>query len=56
MHRFNEAQLAFFRRVGDAQKPWMSTKHDGHEAAEALSEALVKGRIDPEDGHVVVLA
>lgn len=54
--RFNEAQLAFIRRVGDAGKPWMGVKaHTGFAAAQDLVAALVEGRIDPKDGHVVRL-
>lgn len=54
--KFNEAQLAFIRRVSDAQKPWMNVKeHAGLGAAQDLVSALVGGRIDPKDGHVVVL-
>jgi hypothetical protein len=54
--RFNEAQLAFIRRVSDADAPWIEVKeHAGFEAAQRLIESLVAGRIDPRDGHVVVL-
>jgi hypothetical protein len=55
--KFNEAQLAFIRRVSDAQQPWMGVKeHAGLAAAQELVDALVGNRIDPKDGHVVVLA
>lgn len=54
--KFNEAQLAFIRRVSDAEKPWMSVKeHNGFGAAQDLIDALVAGRIDPKEGHVAVL-
>ena len=54
--KFNEAQLAFIRRVSDLDKPWMEVKeHAGYVAAQGLIEALVAGRIDPKDGHVVTL-
>jgi hypothetical protein len=54
--KFNEAQLAFIRRVSDADKPWMQVKeHAGFGAAQELIAALVAGRIDPKEGHVVVL-
>jgi hypothetical protein len=54
--KFNEAQLAFIRRVSDAQKPWMQVKpHAGFQAAQELIDALVKGKVDPRDGHVVVV-
>jgi hypothetical protein len=54
--RFNDAQLAFIRRVSDPERPWMSvTEHSGFLAAGELIAALVAGRIDPKAGHVVVL-
>tara|TARA_Y100001949_G_scaffold121613_1_gene103445 strand:+ start:18845 stop:19981 length:1137 start_codon:yes stop_codon:yes gene_type:complete len=54
--RFNEAQLAFIARVSDAQQPWMQVnEHAGLEAAQTLAEALIKGDINPLEGHAVVL-
>jgi hypothetical protein len=54
--RFNAAQLAFIRRVSDAQKPWMVVREqDGAVSAQALIADLHAGRIDPASGHVVVL-
>ena len=54
--RFNEAQLAFIRRVGDRERPWMSVRtHRGWPAAQELIAALVAGRVDPKDGHVIAL-
>jgi hypothetical protein len=54
--RFNEAQVAFFDRVSDTERPWMRVQsHRGFEAARELVTALVAGRIDPKDGHVIVL-
>ncbi|MGY4831364.1 DUF2855 family protein [Sphaerotilaceae bacterium SBD11-9] len=54
--RFNEAQLAFIRRVSDAAKPWMQVReHSGFGDAQSLIDALVAGRIDPKEGHVAVL-
>lgn len=54
--RFNESQLAFIRRVSDPARPWMNVKeHAGFAAGQDLIDALVGGRIDPKDGHVVVL-
>jgi len=54
--KFNEAQLAFIRRVSDAEKPWMQVKeHAGFGVAQELIDALVAGCIDPKEGHVVVL-
>ena len=54
--KFNEAQLAFIRRVSDARKPWMRlSEHAGFQAAQGLIADLHAGRIDPSTGHVVVL-
>lgn len=54
--RFNESQLAFIRRVSDAARPWMKVQeHAGFAAAQKLVDNLVNGRIDPQQGHVVVL-
>lgn len=54
--RFNEAQLAFIRRVSDPERPWMQVqRHQGLAAGQQLIEALVAGRIDPKDGHVLVV-
>ena len=54
--RFNEAQLNFIRRVSDAGDPWMRlVEHHGFAAAAQLSDAMHGGRIDPAQGHVVVL-
>ena len=54
--KLTSAQLAFIRRVRDPQAPWMHvTEHAGFPAAQTLVTALVEGRIDPKDGHVVVL-
>jgi len=53
---FNEAQLAFIAQVSDAQQPWMQVnEHAGLEAAQALAESLIKGDINPLEGHAVVL-
>ena len=54
--KFNEAQLAFIARVSNPERPWMRVKeHAGLAAAQTLVSSLVSGRIDPKDGHVVVL-
>ncbi|MBB2494798.1 DUF2855 family protein [Aquipseudomonas ullengensis] len=54
--KFNAAQLAFIKRVGDAQQPWMQVnEHVGLEAAQRLVESLIAGDIDPKAGHAVVL-
>jgi hypothetical protein len=55
--KFNEAQLAFIRRVSDAAKPWMQVeRHAGYPAAQDLISALVAGRVDPKKGLIVALA
>lgn len=54
--RFNEAQLAFIRRVSDASAPWLDVaKHQGFEAAQKLVAQLCEGRVDPREGHIVSL-
>lgn len=54
--RFNDAQLAFIRRVSDAGRPWVRLReHHGFDAAQALIDDMHGGRIDPQQGHVVVL-
>lgn len=54
--RFNEAQLAFIRRVSDAKAPWMVLReHRGFEAAQGLIADLHAGRVEPVEGHVLVL-
>ena len=55
--RFNVAQLAFIRQVADGEGAWMKVRHHaGLPAAQDLVDALVNGRVDPTDGHVVLLA
>ncbi len=54
--RFNAAQLAFIQRVSDAKNPWMQVvPHSGFADARHLIDALVSGRVDPKQGHVVAL-
>lgn len=54
--RFNEAQLAFIQRAGDAQSPWLRVQaHRGLAAAQPLIRDLCAGRVDAAQGHVVVL-
>jgi len=54
--RFGDAQRAFYRRVADAQRPWMQVvEHRGLSAASALIADPVAGKIDPREGHIVVL-
>jgi hypothetical protein len=54
--RFNEAQLAFIRRVQAPPVPWVRVQHhEGLHAAQPLIERLHAGRVDPREGHVVEL-
>lgn len=54
--RFNEAQLKFIERVRNPSAPWLRLRnHAGLQSAPALVETLVNGRIDPSDGHVLIL-
>jgi hypothetical protein len=54
--RFGEAQRAFLTRVADPQKPWMTlVEHRGFEAAATLLAHMTTGRVNPVEGHVVVL-
>jgi hypothetical protein len=54
--RFNDALLAFIRRVSDVSDPGMQVReHRGFEAAQILIDDLHGGRMDPQQGHVVVL-
>lgn len=55
--KFNTAQRAFIDRVGDAQAPWMLIRqHAGLTDAQTLIADLCAGRLDPQQGHVVVMA
>lgn len=55
--KFNAAQLAFIDRISDPARPWMQVQeHRGLEAAQQLIGELHAGRIDPRDGHVVVMS
>ncbi|WP_010466654.1 DUF2855 family protein [Acidovorax radicis] len=54
--KFNAAQRAFIDRVSHASPPWMRVReHQGLAAAQALIADIHAGRIDPQEGHVVVL-
>ncbi|MFA5676965.1 MAG: DUF2855 family protein [Pseudomonas sp.] len=54
--RFNEAQLSFIDRVRNPASPWLQLQsHQGLESGSALVETLVNGRINPSDGHVLIL-
>lgn len=54
--RFNEAQLAFIDRVGQPDSPWIRVEaHQGLASAQPLIRSLVEGRVDPAEGHVIVI-
>ncbi|MET0339964.1 MAG: DUF2855 family protein [Polyangiales bacterium] len=54
--RFGDAQRAFYARTADAERPWMKViEHQGVDGAATLIRDLVQGRVDPVDGHVVVI-
>ncbi|MFW5824213.1 MAG: DUF2855 family protein [Marinobacter sp.] len=54
--RFNEAQLAFIDRVRRPDAPWILVQeHEGLASAQDLIRSLVDGRVDPAEGHVVVV-
>ncbi|GGI89288.1 DUF2855 family protein [Halopseudomonas pertucinogena] len=54
--RFNVAQLSFIDRVRNPASPWLQLQsHQGLESGPALVETLVNGRINPSDGHVLIL-
>lgn len=54
--RFNDAQLAFIRHISDVRQPWIRIAlHDGYEQAQTLIAETCAGKIDPLQGHVVVL-
>jgi hypothetical protein len=54
--RFNEAQLAFIRRVQEGPQPWLEVEERaGLAAAQPLFADLCAGGVDPRTGHVVVV-
>ena len=54
--RFNVAQLSFIERVRNPSSPWLELQqHQGLNSAPALVDTLVNGRINPSDGHVLIL-
>ncbi len=54
--RLNEAELLFIASIQAANPPWMeSREHHGFAAAQALIRDLCRGKVDPKDGHAVVL-
>ena len=53
--RFTAAQQAFYARVSDLHDPWLSVReHHGLATTPALVDALYHGRLDPQEGQVVV--
>ncbi len=55
--RYNAAQQAFIERISRVDSEWMNVvEHAGFDAAAELIERMHGGRIDPREGHVVVLA
>lgn len=54
--RFGAAQRAFITRVSDPEQPWMKlVEHRGLEAASRLIADFAAGRVNPLDGHVVII-
>jgi len=54
--RFGAAPREFVERVADPKAPWMKlVEHRGFDAAAVLVTDLSAGRINPLDGHVVLL-
>ncbi|MEY4579017.1 MAG: hypothetical protein RL701_3720 [Pseudomonadota bacterium] len=54
--RFGDAQRAFIARVADPEQPWIKlVEHRGFDAAAALITDLTSGRVNPLDGHVVLV-
>lgn len=54
--RYNAAQAAFIDAIGVPGREWMKVvEHAGFDAAAALIDSMHGGRIDPREGHVVLL-
>jgi hypothetical protein len=54
--RFGEAQREFVARVASPDKPWMKlVEHKGFESAAKLIADMTEGKVNPLEGHVVVL-
>jgi hypothetical protein len=54
--RFGEAQREFVARVAQPEQPWMKlVEHRGYESAAKLIADMALGRVNPLEGHVVVL-
>jgi Protein of unknown function (DUF2855) len=54
--RFNDAQLKFIDHLSQADPSWVNViKHHGLSAAPEVIQKLAEGRIDPRQGHVVLL-
>lgn len=54
--RYNAAQQAFIDRISRPGAQWMKVvAHNGFDAASSLIEQMHAGRVDPREGHVVIL-
>jgi hypothetical protein len=54
--RVNDAELSFIASIKRANPSWMEiNEHHGFVAAQALIRDLCNGKVDPKDGHAVVL-
>ena len=54
--RIGTAWTAFMARVSDPQSPWLTVQHgQGRAAVEAVYQALLDGRSDPQLGHMLSL-
>jgi hypothetical protein len=54
--RLAAAWLAFMRPVTNAQPPWLkAVAGQGRQAVEGVYRALLDGRTEPQDGHVLSL-
>ena len=52
--RMTDAWRAFMKPVTDPQNPWMRVvRGDGKAAVEAVYTALLNGKVDPQEGHVL---
>ncbi len=54
--RVNEAELSFIAGIQAAHPQWMEIReHHGFAAAQDLIRDLCRGKVDPKDGHAVIL-
>lgn len=54
--RFNDAQLQFIDHLSQPNQEWVKIiKHSGLSAAPDVIQKLAEGRIDPSQGHVVLV-